>query len=203
MRRAFLPSLLGALFSSPGSAPADDSTGPPPERRRQVEALLKRRVVLLEGAMDDTTTTNAIAQLMYLESTGSERVSLVIDSSGGPVGNGFALLETVRTLKAPVSTFCAGRCGGLAAVVLAAGTKGQRHVAPGSTIELGRMTAPPGTPAETSTKARRALQKALVDGTGRSAEEVDRHLLSGGQFDAGEAIARGLADRIAPPPTRP
>lgn len=172
-----------------------------PERRAQVEALLSQRIVLLAGAIDDDCAATAIAQLLFLESQGSGEIALVIDSAGGPLANGMALRDTLRGLKATVATYCADRCGGVAAIVLAAGAKGRRHVSPRSRVELRDVSGQQGGSAEALARNRQKVIGVVSSLTGQSAARVDRDLRAGLSFTAEQALRYGFADTASPPPS--
>ena len=97
--------------------------------------LLKDRVIFIDGRIDDATADLAVAQMLFLESEDSERdISLYINSPGGSVTAGLAIYDTIRYLKSDVRTICIGQACSMAAVLLAAGTKGKRYSLPSSRI---------------------------------------------------------------------
>ena len=93
-----------------------------------VDRLLRRRVVLLSGPIDHTVAQDIMARLLYLEHEGGdEPVELRINSPGGEVTSGLAIIDTIQSLACPVATTCAGMAASMASVVLAVGTKGRRR----------------------------------------------------------------------------
>ena len=99
--------------------------------------LLKDRVIFIDGRIDDATADLAVAQMLFLESEDSERdISLYINSPGGSVTAGLAIYDTIRYLKSDVRTICIGQACSMAAVLLAAGTKGKRYSLPSSRIMI-------------------------------------------------------------------
>ena len=89
--------------------------------------LLKERIIFLGGAIDDTVANLIIAQLLFLEAEDPDKdIHLYINSPGGVVTAGMAIFDTMRYIKAPVSTICVGQAASMGAVLLTAGEKGKR-----------------------------------------------------------------------------
>jgi ATP-dependent Clp protease protease subunit len=89
--------------------------------------LLKERIIFLGGSIDDHVANLVIAQLLFLEAEDPDKdVHLYINSPGGVVTAGMAIFDTMRYIKAPVSTICVGQAASMGAVLLAAGEKGKR-----------------------------------------------------------------------------
>jgi ATP-dependent Clp protease protease subunit len=99
--------------------------------------LLRERIIFLGDAIEDHLANLIIAQLLFLESEDPEKdISLYINSPGGVVNSGLAIYDTMQYLRAPVSTICIGMAASMAAVLLAAGTKGKRYALPNSRIMI-------------------------------------------------------------------
>src|SRR5512136_1391468 len=89
--------------------------------------LLKERIIFLGGAIDDAVANLIIAQLLFLEAEDPDKdIHLYINSPGGVVTAGMAIYDTMRYIKAPVSTICVGQAASMAALLLSAGEKGKR-----------------------------------------------------------------------------
>jgi len=99
--------------------------------------LLKDRIIFLGGGIDDHVANLIIAQMLFLESEDSGKdIHLYINSPGGVVTAGLAIYDTMRYLKAPVSTICVGQAASMGALLLAAGTAGKRYSLPHSRIMI-------------------------------------------------------------------
>src|SRR3989338_1371037 len=99
--------------------------------------LLKERIVFLGDTIDDTLANIIIAQLLFLESEDKERdIKLYINSPGGSVTSGLAILDTMNYVKPSVATCCVGMAASMAAVLLAGGEKGKRFALPNAEIML-------------------------------------------------------------------
>jgi ATP-dependent Clp protease protease subunit len=99
--------------------------------------LLKERIVFIGTAIDDTVASLAIAQLLFLEAEDPEKdVSIYINSPGGYVSAGLAIYDTMQYIKPDVATICMGQASSMAALLLAAGTKGKRSALPHARIMI-------------------------------------------------------------------
>jgi ATP-dependent Clp protease protease subunit len=99
--------------------------------------LLKDRIIFLGGEIDDNIANLIIAQLLFLEADDPDKdIHLYINSPGGVVTAGMAIYDTMRYLKAPVSTICVGQAASMAAILLGAGEKGKRCSLPHSRIMI-------------------------------------------------------------------
>jgi len=99
--------------------------------------LLKDGVIFLGNAIDDNVANVIIAQLLFLEAEDPEKdVSIYINSPGGLISSGLAIYDTMRFIRNDVVTICIGQASSMAAILLAAGTKGKRFALPNSKIVI-------------------------------------------------------------------
>jgi len=99
--------------------------------------LLKDRIVFLGGAIDDAISNLVIAQLLFLEAEDPDKdIHLYINSPGGVVTAGMAIYDTMRYIKAPVSTICVGQAASMGAFLLSGGEKGKRFSLTNSRIMI-------------------------------------------------------------------
>ena len=99
--------------------------------------LLKERIIFLGSAIDDNVANIIIAQLLFLESEDSESdISLYINSPGGSVTAGLAILDTMNFVNPDVATICIGQAASMGAILLAAGKKGKRSSLPNSRVMI-------------------------------------------------------------------
>src|SRR3990167_528289 len=97
--------------------------------------LLRVRIVLLGGAIDDGVANTVIAQLLFLQSEDPKKdIPLYINSPGGVVTSGLAIVDVMNHIKPDVSTVCIGMAASMGAVILSAGAKGKRYALPNSEI---------------------------------------------------------------------
>jgi len=97
--------------------------------------LLKDRIVFVGGEIDDDSANAVVAQLLFLQAQDPEKeVSMYINSPGGSVTAGLAILDTMKMVKCPVATYCVGQAASMGAILLASGAKGRRFALPHARI---------------------------------------------------------------------
>jgi ATP-dependent Clp protease protease subunit len=171
--------------------------------------LLKERIIFIGGdPIEDHTANVVIAQMLHLLSDNKNQdISLYINSPGGLVTSGLAIYDTMRFLECDVATYCMGQAASMAAVLLAAGTKGKRHILPHARVMIHQpwggasgTAADIEIEAEEILKLKGTLNRILADCTGqtedRIAEDSDRNKY----MSAEEAKAYGLVDEVILPP---
>lgn len=96
--------------------------------------LLKDRIIFLGGEIDDEAANLVISQLLFLESEGADDIFLYINSPGGSITDGLAIIDTMEMVKPDIHTVCVGQAASMGAVILACGAKGKRSALPHSRI---------------------------------------------------------------------
>lgn len=166
--------------------------------------LLNDRIIFLGEQIDDNVANSVVAQLLHLESADPEKdISLYINSPGGSVTAGLAILDTMNFIKPDVSTICMGCCASMAAVLLSAGAKGKRLCLPNSMVLIhqpsggaqGQQTEIQIV-ADFMLKMRKRLNQILADNTGQSLEAIQRDTERDNYMTAQQALEYGLVDRI-------
>jgi ATP-dependent Clp protease protease subunit len=166
--------------------------------------LFERRTVLLTGPLDGEAATAVAASLMALDAEGDEPVTLLVNSPGGPVEAGVAVVDVLDLLGVPVDATVIGQASGTAAVVVACATPGRRRVAPNARLSLrlaeGALEGPASRlerEAADLVATRDRLVDRLVDATGRARDELAEATDRGPVLSAEEAVAFGLVDEVA------
>lgn len=99
--------------------------------------LLKDRIIFIGSAIDETVVNLIIAQMLFLEAEDPDKdIYLYINSPGGVLPAGLAIYDTIQYIKPDVATICMGQAASLAAVILAAGTKGKRSALPHARVMI-------------------------------------------------------------------
>ncbi len=99
--------------------------------------LLKDRIVFIGTPIDDNVANVIIAQMLYLQSEDPGKdINLYVNSPGGSVTSGLAIYDTIQFVKCDVTTYCVGQAASMAAVLLAAGSKGKRFALPNARIMI-------------------------------------------------------------------
>ncbi len=166
--------------------------------------LLEERIIFLAGPVTDMNANVVIAQMLYLASKDSKRdIKLYINSPGGSVTAGLAIYDTMQFLKCPVSTICIGLTASMAAVILAAGTKGKRFALPNAEILLHQVAGGmqgQATDIEITAKQivmmKGKLNKILSSHTGQSLSKVEKDTDRDFYLTAEEAKKYGLIDEV-------
>ena len=166
--------------------------------------LLNDRIVFLGEEINSTTANLVIAQLLHLESQDAEKdISLYINSPGGEVYSGLAILDTMNFIKPDVSTICVGMAASMAAVLLANGAHGKRFCLPHSKVMIhqpsggaqGQQTEIEIVAAEIR-ETRRTLNQILSDATGQPIEKVELDTERDHYMTAQDSLDYGIIDRI-------
>ncbi len=166
--------------------------------------LLKDHVIFIGAPIDDNVANLVIAQLLYLEKEDPERdVLLYINSPGGSVSSGFAIYDTMQFIRSDVATYCLGMAASMAAVILAAGTKGKRYALPNSTILLHQLAggfkgqAPDiDIHAKEILRLKELLNHVLAEHTGQDLATVERDTDRDNFMTPEEAAAYGIIDEV-------
>ena len=98
--------------------------------------LMQDRIIFLGTEIDSDVANIITAQLLWLNSTSNEEITLMINSPGGVCYDGLAIYDTIKTLESPVATQCVGMAASMGAVLLVAGTEGKRSALPHSRVMI-------------------------------------------------------------------
>ena len=166
--------------------------------------LLKDNIIFVGSAIDDDVANLVIAQLLFLEAEDPEKdIQLYINSPGGAVTSGLAILDTMRYIRPNVSTLCIGQAMSMGAVLLAAGEKGKRLALPNSRIMLHQPHGGiHGTASDIEIHTREILRlreciiSLLASYTGKSPEEINIDADRDFVLTAEEAVEYGIVDQV-------
>jgi len=166
--------------------------------------LLRERIIFLGGPINDEVANLVIAQLLFLQSEDPKKeISLYINSPGGVVTAGLAIIDTMRHIQPPVSTVCVGMAASMAAVMLAAGEKGKRFILPNAEVMIHQpsggaegQAADIEITAKQILKLRERLNKILADSTGQSIKKIESDVDRDFFMTAEESVKYGIVDKI-------
>ena len=172
--------------------------------------LLKDRIIFLSEDVNHVSASLVVAQLLFLESEDPDKeIHLYINSPGGSITDGMAIVDTINYIKCPVSTICVGLAASMGAVLLAAGTKGKRLATPNAEILIHQPLISGGLSGQTTeikihadhmVKTREKLNKFLSEKTGQDLATIERDTERDTERDnymtAEEALEYGLIDEI-------
>lgn len=166
--------------------------------------LLKDNVVFLGGQIDDHTANIIIAQLLFLQSEDPKReISLYINSPGGSVTAGLAIVDTMNHIKNDVSTVCIGMAASMGAVILSAGAQGKRFILPNAEVMIHQpLGGIEGQAADIEITAkhiiniRSRLNKILAKNTGQNLAQIEKDVDRDFFMSAEDAKKYGIVDKI-------
>ncbi|MFA6618841.1 MAG: ATP-dependent Clp endopeptidase proteolytic subunit ClpP [Candidatus Neomarinimicrobiota bacterium] len=165
--------------------------------------LLKERIVFINGEINDDMSSLVVAQLLFLEAEDPDKdVNIYINSLGGVISSGMAIYDTMNYIKSDVSTICVGQAASMAAVLLAAGTKGKRFALPNARVMIHQPLG--GTRGQATDieihakeilKLRSTLNKIMADACGQDIKKIQADTERDFFMSADEARAYGIIDK--------
>ena len=166
--------------------------------------LLNDRIIFLGEEINSVSANLVVAQLLHLESQDAEKdISLYINSPGGEVYSGLAILDTMNFIKPQVSTICVGMAASMAAVLLSAGAKGKRFCLPHSKVMIHQpsggargMASDIEIQANEILKMKRMLNGLYVKHTGQKLAVIEKAMDRDNFMNPEEALKFGLIDQI-------
>ena len=173
--------------------------------------LLKERIVFVGGEIDDHMSNLIVSQLLFLEAENPEKdINMYINSPGGVVTAGLAILDTMNFIKANVSTICFGQAASMGALLLSSGQKGKRYALPSSRIMIHQpLGGAQGQATDIEIQAKEILRlkdylnNILKENTGKSIEVIRQDTDRDFFMSAQEAVAYGMIDEVMLPKSTP
>lgn len=166
--------------------------------------LLKDRIIMLSGEVNDQMANSIIAQLLFLDAQDNTKdIYMYINSPGGVITSGMAIVDTMNFIKSPVSTIATGMAASMASIILAEGEKGKRFALPHATVLIhqplggaqGQATEIQ-IAAEEILKTRKMINEILAKDSGQDIETIKRDTERDHYMTAQEAKDYGLIDDI-------
>lgn len=169
--------------------------------------LLKDRIIFLSEDVNSASASTVIAQLLFLESEDADKdIYLYINSPGGSISDGLAIVDTMNYIKCPVHTICLGLAASMGAVLLASGEKGKRAATKNSEILIHQPLIGGGGLSGQATeikihtdhllKMREKLNGILSETTGQPIDKIIQDTERDNYMTAEEALEYGLIDEI-------
>lgn len=168
--------------------------------------LLKDRIIFIGGPVDDTMANLVVAQLLFLTNEDPDSdIHIYINSPGGSISAGMAMLDTMSFIRCDVATYCIGMAASMGAVLLAAGTKGKRYSLPNSRVMLHQplisgVLQGPATDldieAQEILRLKKRLYDFLADATGKDYDTIENDCDRNKWLEADEAMDYGVVDKV-------
>jgi ATP-dependent Clp protease protease subunit len=172
--------------------------------------LLKERIIFVGTPIDDQVANLVVAQLLFLSREDPERdISMYINSPGGQIYSGMAIVDTMQMIPNRISTVAVGLTASFGTVLLAVGTKGQRYALPHATIHMHQpLGGAQGQASDIEIAAREILRlkarlnKILSEATNQSLEMIERDTERDFYMDSHQAVEYGLVDKVLEAPVK-
>ncbi len=166
--------------------------------------LLKENIVFLAGPIDDHVANIIVAQLLFLSHEDSKKdITLYVNSPGGVVTAGLAIIDTMNNIKNDVSTVCVGVAASMGALILSSGKKGKRFALPNAEIMIHQpLGGAEGQASDIEISARHILKmrenlnKMLAKNTGQSISKIEKDVDRNFFMGADEAQKYGIVDKV-------
>ena len=168
--------------------------------------LLNDRIIMLNGVVTNESASVIIAQMLFLESADSSKdIHFYINSPGGSVTDGFAIMDTMNYIKCDVSTISIGQSGSAASLLLASGAKGKRFALKNSEILIHQPSISGGLQGQATDikihsdwmeKTKKRLNEIYSNLTGQPVHKVKEDMERDYYMSAEQAKAYGLIDEI-------
>jgi ATP-dependent Clp protease protease subunit len=166
--------------------------------------LLKDRIVFVGGVINDKMANTIIAQLLFLEKESEkEDIQMFINTPGGQIYSGLAIVDTMRYIKCDISTIAVGIAASMGSVLLAMGTKGKRYALPNSKILIHQplggaegQASDIAIEAEEILNMKDTLNKMLAKATGQKKSQIEKDADRDKYFTAQEAKEYGIIDKV-------
>ena len=166
--------------------------------------LLKDRIIYLGEDVNPTTSSLIVAQMLFLESEDPDKeIYFYINSPGGSITDGMAIVDTMNYIKCPVETVCVGLAASMGAFLLSGGTKGKRLALPNAEIMIHQPlggTQGQATEIEIAAKhilrTKEKLNRMLAENTGKDYETICADTERDNWKSAEEACEYGLIDKV-------
>lgn len=166
--------------------------------------LLKERIIFITGAIEDHMANLIVAQLLFLEAEDPKKdIFIYVNSPGGSVTAGMAIIDTMHHIKPDVATVCVGMAASMGSLILSQGAKGKRSILPNAEVMIhqplggayGQATDIDIT-ARHILKTRDRLNKMLAKATGQKLQQIEKDVDRDFFMDAEEALKYGIVDKI-------
>lgn len=168
------------------------------------DILFENRIIFITGPIDTQLANQVIRALLILNARDSKKfIDVYINSPGGSVVDGLAILDTIMCIDAPIRTVCLGQAASMAAYILAAGTKGERYATPNARVMIHQIAT--GVEGDTShirsyvdhlSKMQTLMIDLMHKFTGQPKEKIEHDIEVEFYMNADEAHDYGIVDKI-------
>ena len=168
--------------------------------------LLKDRIIMLTGEVEDNMANTVIAQLLFLDAQDSTKdIYLYVNTPGGSVSAGLAIVDTMNFIKSDVQTIVMGMAASMGTIIASSGTKGKRFMLPHAEYMIhqpmggtggGTQQTDMAIAAEHLLKTRNTLEKILAENSGQTLKKINKDAERDNWMSAQETLGYGFIDEI-------
>ena len=165
--------------------------------------LLDNRVIILSEEINPFSAMKVIKEMLYLDSLNSDDITLYINSPGGIVNDGLAIIDTMNFLESKVITIGMGLCASMAAVILSNGAKGKRYILKNTTVMIHQPLS--GTSGqisemeieiEKSKKVKKKLNEILAKNTNKTLRIIEKDTDRNYYLSGNDVVNYGIVDNV-------
>lgn len=190
----------------PKEDPRDEKDDKAGEINEVVEQkLLENRQIFLWGAVEDETAKDIVSKLLYLEALKpGEEITFFINSPGGVISSGMAIIDTMHLISSPITTVCMGIAASMGSLILSAGKKGHRFIFPNGKVLIHQPSVEfvYGQASDMEIQARQIIKTKdsvatmIAKNCGKSKERILKDFDRDYWMDAEESITYGIVDGL-------
>lgn len=167
--------------------------------------LLKDRIIMAQGPVEDVMANAIVAQLLFLDAQGHEDIYMYINTPGGSVSAGLAIVDTMHFIKSDVQTIVMGVAASMGTIIASSGAKGKRFMLPNAEYMIhqpmggtggGTQQTDMAIAAEHLLKTRHNLEQILADNSGQPLDKVHADAERDNWMSAQETLDYGFIDAI-------
>ena len=168
--------------------------------------LLKDRIIMLTGPVEDNMANSVIAQLLFLDAQDNTKdIYLYVNTPGGSVSAGLAIVDTMNFIKSDVQTIVMGVAASMGTIIASSGAKGKRFMLPNAEYLIHQPMGGAGSGtqqtdmaivAEHLLRTRNTLEKILAENSGKSVEQIHKDAERDYWMSAQETLEYGFIDEI-------
>ena len=168
--------------------------------------LLKDRIIMLTGPVEDNMANSVIAQLLFLDAQDNTKdIYLYVNTPGGSVSAGLAIVDTMNFIKSDVQTIVMGVAASMGTIIASSGAKGKRFMLPNAEYLIHQQMGGAGSGtqqtdmaivAEHLLRTRNTLEKILAENSGKSVEQIHKDAERDYWMSAQETLEYGFIDEI-------
>ncbi|AZZ61325.1 ATP-dependent Clp protease proteolytic subunit [Oenococcus sp. UCMA 16435] len=168
--------------------------------------LLKDRIILVQGEVEDQMATSIVAQLLFLDAQDPNKdIYMYINSPGGSVTAGMAIVDTMNFIRSDVQTIVMGMAASMATIIASSGTKDKRFMLPNAEYLIHQPMGGAGAGtqqtdmsiiADQLLKTRQRLNNILKENSGQPIEKIEQDTERDHWMDSKETLDYGLIDKI-------